>query len=104
MEQHSAELGIICWQMSGLWFQVPKGDLMLSQVTSSTMEWASVCNVDRGPSRSLSIIFGNSKKPVSHQSSLPKMGVEFNFLEIIKNIAHILFSKALDIILAMCKE
>lgn len=77
---------------------------MVSQVTPSTMEWAFICNLDRGPLSSLSIIFGNSKKSMSHQSSLPKMGVEFNFLEIIKNIAHILFSKALHIILAMCKE
>lgn len=67
-------------------------------------EWGSFCDTARGRLRSLSIVFGNSKKPVSHRSSLPKMGVEFNFLEIIKNIAHILFSKALDIILAMSRE
>lgn len=76
---------------------------MPSQVTPSTRGWGFICDLARGWLRSLSIVFGNSKKPVSHQRALPKMGVEFNFLEIIKNIAHILFFRALDIILAMCK-
>lgn len=67
-------------------------------------EWGSFCDTARGQLSSLSMIFGNSKKPMSHWNSLPKMGVEFNFLEIIKNIAHSLFFKALDIILAMSRE
>lgn len=98
------ELGIISDGCGVSGFRFPKGYVILSQVTPVTRTRGFFCNLVRGQLSSLSIIFGNSKKPVSHWSSLPKKGVEFNFLEIIKNIAHILFSKAWDIILAMCKE
>lgn len=40
------------------------------------------------PMSSLSIIFGNSKVPVSHQNSSSKMGVGSNFLKIVKIITH----------------
>lgn len=60
---------------------------MFSHVVPSIGEWTSLLIIQKLVSY-LSIIFGNSKKPMSHQNSLSQMGAESSFLNTTKTIKH----------------
>ena len=58
---------------------VSNANLMLSHAVPSIGEWTFLFVIQRLVSY-LSIIFGNSKKLMSHQNSVSKTGIEFNLI------------------------